>query len=77
MKTLGLVLMVILILWPWFHCKLSIDFIFIDSLCLPNFAGGFNQPFMCGGEPRAMLMKSRGQNDSPFYTIQICVPKHG
>ncbi|KAJ4718406.1 Post-illumination chlorophyll fluorescence increase [Melia azedarach] len=41
-----------------------------------GFNGGFNQPFMCGGEPRAMLMKSRGQNDSPFYTIQICVPKH-
>ncbi|KAH9715095.1 protein POST-ILLUMINATION CHLOROPHYLL FLUORESCENCE INCREASE [Citrus sinensis] len=49
---------------------------------LPNedfgigFNGGFNQPFMCGGEPRAMLRKNRGQNDSPFYTIQICVPKH-
>lgn len=49
---------------------------------LPNegfgigFNGGFNQPFMCGGEPRAMLKKKRGQNDSPFYTIHICVPKH-
>ncbi|EOY25832.1 Post-illumination chlorophyll fluorescence increase [Theobroma cacao] len=38
--------------------------------------GGFNQPIMCGGEPRAMLRKSRGKADSPIYTIQICVPKH-
>lgn len=42
-----------------------------------TFAGGFNQPIMCGGEPRAMLRKTRGKNDSPFYTIQICIPKHG
>ncbi|KAK3219353.1 hypothetical protein Dsin_013323 [Dipteronia sinensis] len=41
-----------------------------------GFNGGFNQPFMCGGEPRAMLKKIRGQNDLPFYTIQICIPKH-
>ncbi|KAH7565030.1 hypothetical protein ACOSP7_020913 [Xanthoceras sorbifolium] len=41
-----------------------------------GFNGGFNQPFMCGGEPRAMLKKKRGQNDAPFYTIQICIPKH-
>ena len=41
------------------------------------FAGGFNQPIMCGGEPRAMLRKVRGKADPPFYTIQICVPKHG
>ncbi|KAK0595117.1 hypothetical protein LWI29_003739 [Acer saccharum] len=41
-----------------------------------GFNGGFNQPFMCGGEPRAMLKKTRGQNDAPFYTIQICIPKH-
>ena len=41
-----------------------------------GFNGGFNQPFMCGGEPRAMLRKTRGKNDSPFYTIQICIPKH-
>ncbi|KAL8153390.1 hypothetical protein V2J09_011150 [Rumex salicifolius] len=40
------------------------------------FNGGFNQPIMCGGEPRAMLLKSRGAADPPFYTIQICVPKH-
>ncbi|KAK6263499.1 hypothetical protein SCA6_018933 [Theobroma cacao] len=40
------------------------------------FNGGFNQPIMCGGEPRAMLRKSRGKADSPIYTIQICVPKH-
>ncbi|KAJ9559798.1 hypothetical protein OSB04_004958 [Centaurea solstitialis] len=37
---------------------------------------GFNQPIMCGGEPRAMLRKDRGKADPPFYTIQICVPKH-
>ncbi|KAJ6309044.1 hypothetical protein OIU76_018607 [Salix suchowensis] len=40
------------------------------------FNGGFNQPIMCGGEPRAMLRKVRGKADPPFYTIQICVPKH-
>ncbi|KAK3427700.1 hypothetical protein EUGRSUZ_F03876 [Eucalyptus grandis] len=42
-----------------------------------GFNGGFNQPIMCGGEPRAMLRKDRGKADSPIYTIQICVPKHG
>ncbi|KAL4559920.1 hypothetical protein LXL04_032066 [Taraxacum kok-saghyz] len=41
-----------------------------------NCAGGFNQPIMCGGEPRAMLRKDRGKADPPYYTIQICVPKH-
>ncbi|CAM8882872.1 unnamed protein product [Rhodiola kirilowii] len=41
-----------------------------------GFNGGFNQPIMCGGEPRAMLKKSRGKADSPIYTIQICIPKH-
>ncbi|KAH7547408.1 protein POST-ILLUMINATION CHLOROPHYLL FLUORESCENCE INCREASE, chloroplastic [Ziziphus jujuba] len=40
------------------------------------FNGGFNQPIMCGGEPRAMLKKVRGKADSPIYSIQICVPKH-
>ncbi|KAL5072455.1 hypothetical protein RYX36_011439 [Vicia faba] len=40
------------------------------------FNGGFNQPIMCGGEPRAMLKKDRGKADSPIYSIQICVPKH-
>ncbi|KAK7294081.1 hypothetical protein RJT34_16964 [Clitoria ternatea] len=40
------------------------------------FNGGFNQPIMCGGEPRAMLRKDRGKADSPIYSIQICVPKH-
>lgn len=39
------------------------------------FNGGFNQPMMCG-EPRAMLRKNRGKADPPFYTIQICIPKH-
>ncbi|XP_051135673.1 protein POST-ILLUMINATION CHLOROPHYLL FLUORESCENCE INCREASE, chloroplastic isoform X2 [Andrographis paniculata] len=40
------------------------------------FNGGFNQPIMCGGEPRAMLRKIRGKADPPIYTIQICIPKH-
>lgn len=40
------------------------------------FNGGFNQPIMCGGEPRAMLRKDRGKADAPIYTIQICIPKH-
>lgn len=40
------------------------------------FNGGFNQPIMCGGEPRAMLQKLRGKADPPIYTIQICIPKH-
>ncbi|GFP88959.1 hypothetical protein PHJA_001039600 [Phtheirospermum japonicum] len=40
------------------------------------FNGGFNQPIMCGGEPRAMLQKIRGKADPPIYTIQICIPKH-
>jgi hypothetical protein len=40
------------------------------------FNGGFNQPIMCGGEPRVMLRKERGKADSPIYSIQICVPKH-
>ncbi|KAL9304527.1 hypothetical protein ACSQ67_021790 [Phaseolus vulgaris] len=40
------------------------------------FNGGFNQPIMCGGEPRAMLRKNRGKADAPIYTIQICIPKH-
>ncbi|KAL0415355.1 UNVERIFIED_CONTAM: hypothetical protein Slati_3367400 [Sesamum latifolium] len=40
------------------------------------FNGGFNQPIMCGGEPRAMLQKVRGKADPPIYTIQICIPKH-
>ncbi|KAI4325251.1 hypothetical protein MLD38_030665 [Melastoma candidum] len=41
-----------------------------------GFNGGFNQPIMCGGEPRAMLRKDRGKADKPIYTIQICIPKH-
>ena len=44
---------------------------------ITNDAGGFNQPIMCGGEPRAMLKKDRGKADSPIYTMQICIPKHG
>ncbi|XP_010250158.1 PREDICTED: uncharacterized protein LOC104592472 [Nelumbo nucifera] len=40
------------------------------------FNGGFNQPIMCGGEPRVMLRKIRGKADPPIYTIRIFVPKH-
>ncbi|CAI9760957.1 unnamed protein product [Fraxinus pennsylvanica] len=40
------------------------------------FNGGFNQPIMCGGEPRVMLNKVRGKADPRIYTIQICIPKH-
>ncbi|CAN6570511.1 unnamed protein product [Malus baccata var. baccata] len=40
------------------------------------FNGGFNQPIMCGAEPRAMLSISRGKADSPMYSIQICIPRH-
>ncbi|RDX80146.1 hypothetical protein CR513_39335 [Mucuna pruriens] len=40
------------------------------------FNGGFNQPIMCGGEPRAMLRKDRGKADASLYSIQICIPKH-
>ncbi|CAJ1951295.1 unnamed protein product [Sphenostylis stenocarpa] len=40
------------------------------------FNGGFNQPIMCGGEPRAMLRRNRGKADGPLFTIQICIPKH-
>ncbi|KAJ4959266.1 hypothetical protein NE237_026377 [Protea cynaroides] len=40
------------------------------------FNGGFNQPIMCGGEPRMMLRKNRGKADPPMYSIKICVPKH-
>lgn len=41
-----------------------------------GFNGGFNQPIMCGGEPRVMTRKKRGKADPPIYTIKICVPKH-
>eukprot|EP00262_Sarcandra_glabra_P016265 TRINITY_DN524_c0_g1_i1.p1 TRINITY_DN524_c0_g1~~TRINITY_DN524_c0_g1_i1.p1 ORF type:complete len:269 (-),score=38.53 TRINITY_DN524_c0_g1_i1:233-1039(-) len=40
------------------------------------FNGGFNQPIMCGGEPRSMTRKNRGKADPPIYAIKICVPKH-
>ncbi|KAJ7962849.1 Post-illumination chlorophyll fluorescence increase [Quillaja saponaria] len=62
--------------------KLRIFFNPAATKLVPNeefgigFNGGFNQPIMCGGEPRAMLKKSRGKADSPIYTMQICIPKH-
>ncbi|XP_058074401.1 protein POST-ILLUMINATION CHLOROPHYLL FLUORESCENCE INCREASE, chloroplastic [Magnolia sinica] len=40
------------------------------------FNGGFNQPIMCGGEPRAMTRKTRGKADPPTFTIRICIPRH-
>ncbi|KAJ9692689.1 hypothetical protein PVL29_011667 [Vitis rotundifolia] len=62
--------------------KLKIFYNPAASKLVPNedfgigFNGGFNQPIMCGGEPRAMLQKTRGKADRPIYTIQICIPKH-
>ncbi|TVU46311.1 hypothetical protein EJB05_05837 [Eragrostis curvula] len=40
------------------------------------FNGGFNQPIMCGGEPRQMTLQIRGKADPPIYTIRIRVPQH-
>ncbi|KAF5183059.1 post-illumination chlorophyll fluorescence increase [Thalictrum thalictroides] len=40
------------------------------------FNGGFNQPIMCGGEPRKMRKKVRGKADPPMFTIKIVIPKH-
>lgn len=62
------------VIWPIDNrsviiCRFPMSFIYC--------AGGFNQPIMCGGEPRAMLQKVRGSADPPIYTIQICIPKHG
>lgn len=42
-----------------------------------SYTGGFNQPIMCGGEPRVMTRRDRGEADLPFYTIKIRPPKHG
>ena len=42
------------------------------SLC----PGGFNGPFMCGGAPRGMAFKTRGDGNVPLYSIRINVPKH-
>ncbi|XVF74746.1 hypothetical protein PTKIN_Ptkin13bG0136400 [Pterospermum kingtungense] len=62
--------------------KLKLFYNPVASKLVPNeefgiaFNGGFNQPIMCGGQPRQMLRKARGKADSPIYTIQILVPKH-
>ncbi|XP_039128273.1 uncharacterized protein LOC120264526 [Dioscorea cayenensis subsp. rotundata] len=54
----------------------------LASKLVPNdefgvaFNGGFNQPIMCGGEPRVMTRKSRGKADPPIYTIKLRVPIH-
>eukprot|EP00249_Psilotum_nudum_P027393 c35001_g1_i1 orf=312-1181(-) len=40
------------------------------------FNGGFNQPIMCGGQPRVMTRRDRGINCTPFYIIKINVPVH-
>lgn len=40
-------------------------------------AGGFNQPIMCGGEPRIMAKKERGSLCETIYAIKINVPLHG
>ncbi|KAK2651643.1 hypothetical protein Ddye_011499, partial [Dipteronia dyeriana] len=36
-----------------------------------GFNGGFNQPFMCGGEPRAMLKKTRGLIQSRYAYLSM------
>eukprot|EP00850_Spirogloea_muscicola_P008387 SM000044S16034 [mRNA] locus=s44:655333:656810:+ [translate_table: standard] len=36
-----------------------------------GFNGGFNNPIMCGGEPRTMTRKDRGPKCAPFFTIRI------
>ncbi|CAL9125646.1 unnamed protein product [Musa textilis] len=54
----------------------------VASNLIPNseygvaFNGGFNQPIMCGGEPRVMTKRNRGKADPPIFTIKIRVPKH-
>ncbi|MCO5553609.1 hypothetical protein L7F22_007134 [Adiantum nelumboides] len=40
------------------------------------FNGGFNQPIMCGGEPRIMTRRDRGPACDPFFSIKINVPVH-
>uniref|UniRef100_A0A1D1Z7A0 Ribulose bisphosphate carboxylase/oxygenase activase, chloroplastic n=1 Tax=Anthurium amnicola TaxID=1678845 RepID=A0A1D1Z7A0_9ARAE len=62
--------------------KLTLFYNPAASKLVPNdefgiaFNGGFNQPIMCGSEPRAMTKKNRGKADPSLYTIKICVPKH-
>ncbi|ERN00362.1 hypothetical protein AMTRI_Chr05g72040 [Amborella trichopoda] len=62
--------------------KLTIFYNPEASKLVPNeefgiaFNGGFNQPIMCGGEPRKMNRRDRGKADPPIYSIKICVPKH-
>lgn len=41
-----------------------------------GFNGGFNQPIMCGGEPRVMTKKERGSLCDLIYAIKINVPVH-
>lgn len=41
-----------------------------------GFNGGFNQPIMCGGEPRVMTRKERGSSCELIYGIKINVPLH-
>lgn len=62
--------------------KLTVYYNPVSSKLAPNpeygiaFNGGFNQPIMCGGAPRAMNRKDRGKVSDPFYMIKILVPKH-
>ncbi|XP_042424012.1 protein POST-ILLUMINATION CHLOROPHYLL FLUORESCENCE INCREASE, chloroplastic-like isoform X1 [Zingiber officinale] len=54
----------------------------VSSKLIPNdeygvaFNGGFNQPIMCGSEPRVMTRRNRGKADPPIFIIKIRVPKH-
>lgn len=74
MKILGLLLMVI---FCHTHAPRALALLGNILKLYHCTAGGFNQPIMCGGEPRQMLKKDRGKADSPIYTIQMRVPKHG
>jgi len=62
--------------------RLTIIFNSASSKLVPSpeygiaFNGGFNQPIMCGGEPRVMTKKERGSQCVPFFYIKINVPKH-
>ncbi|XP_024361524.1 protein POST-ILLUMINATION CHLOROPHYLL FLUORESCENCE INCREASE, chloroplastic [Physcomitrium patens] len=61
---------------------LTIIFNAAASNLVPNenfgiaFNGSFNQPIMCGGEPRVMAKKERGSLCEPLYSIKINVPLH-
>lgn len=40
------------------------------------FNGGFNGPFMCGGEPRTMTKRERGPKDDLIFSVRLNVPRN-